>query len=144
MSTTIIHKILVADDNEILGSSIVRHLHRQGFNVNKTNDLGIAQNLIIAAEKAGQPFDLVISDILMQNRSGVSFIIWLHAQHPEVAVLVVSGFGNTDLLETLLRPDRDFFRKKPVLPQEIVNAIFCMGKKKHARLNPGEIIPCEC
>ncbi|MDG4475336.1 response regulator [Thiovibrio frasassiensis] len=144
MCQTTIHKILVADDNEILGSSIARHLHRQGFNVTKTNELDLAKDLIMAAEQAGQPFDLVISDILMQNRSGISFILWLHAEHPEVAVLVVSGFGNADLLESLLRPDRDSFRKKPVLPQEIVGAIFCMEKKKRARFEPGEVIPCEC
>lgn len=136
-----IKKVLVIDDNDILGSSIARHLHRQGFTVFRASNLDLAKTTILEAEKSGQCFDLVVSDILIQNRRRLSFINWLHAHHPEVAVLVLSGFGNGHLLDTLLRPDRDSFQKKPVLPQEIMGAILCLEKKKRARLGLEEISP---
>lgn len=136
---TTITKILVTGYMEILGRSIARHLNRQGFAVCGVCDIDQAKSTIEVAEKSGQPFGLVISDISRQNRNEISFINWLHTHHPEVSVLVVSGFGNGHLLNTLLRSDRDSFRNKPVLPQEIVGAILCIEKKKQARLGLEEI-----
>ena len=141
MTMTTINKILVADENEILGASIACHLHRQGFTVVRISSLDLAQNTILTAQEAGQPFDLVVCDILLPSQSGITFIDWLHKNHPEVAVLVVAGFGNADLLFTLLRTDHDSFRKKPVLPQEIEEAILCIEKKKRVRLGLEEISP---
>ncbi|MBU2537885.1 MAG: response regulator [Proteobacteria bacterium] len=127
---TTIKKILVTDNNDILGSSIALHLYRQGLHVCRTCEVDQAHNVIEAAKKAGEPFDLVISDILTSGRNEITFINWLHAHHPEVAVLVVSGFGNAAMLGTLLRPARDSFREKPVLPHEIEGAILALEKKK--------------
>lgn len=148
---TLINKILVTDNNDILGSSIALHLYRQGFHVCRTCEVDQAHNVIEAAEKAGQPFGLVISDILTLGRNEISLINWLHAHHPEVAVLIVSGFGNAAMLDTILRPDRDAFREKPVLPHEIESAILTIEKKKRElpeiramTQGPGEILPLTC
>lgn len=151
MTMPLIKKILVTDNDDILGSSIALHLYRQGFTVCRTCEVDQAHNVIATAEKAGEPFDLVISDILTSGRDEIFFIKWLHAHHPEVAVLVVSGFGNAAMLETLLRTDRDSFREKPILPHEIEDAILALDKKK--RQNPeiramtrgsAEILPLTC
>jgi len=129
-----ITKILVTDYKEILGSSIVRHLNRQGFTVCGACDIDQAKSSIEVAEKAGQPFGLVISDISRQNRNEVSFIYWLHTHHPAVSVLAISGFGNADLLDALIRPGRDYFRKKPILPMEIVEAIISIEQTRLGQL----------
>lgn len=130
MTMALIKKILVTDNDDILGNSIALHLSRQGFTVCRTSEVDQAHSVIEAAENARQPFDLVISDILTSGRDEISFIKWLHAHHPEVAVLVVSGLGYAAMLDTLLRPDRDTFREKPVLPHEIEGAILALEKKK--------------
>lgn len=136
--TTII-KILVTDYKEILSRSIVRHLNRQGFTVCGACDIDQAKSSIEVAEKSGQPFGLVISDISRQNRNEVSFINWLHTHHPAVSVLAISGFGNADLLDALIRPSRDYFRKKPILPMEIVEAISSIEQKKLEQLEQSVI-----
>lgn len=137
--------VLVADDNEILGSSIARHLHRQGFSVCRVCDIEQAKRIIGATEKTKQAYELVISDIFTPSRGGVAFISWLHAHHPEMAVLAISGFGHADLLNTLIRPDRDSIRKKPVRPDEIVDAILSIEKKKQEWLAAGTMTqePCQ-
>lgn len=151
MTMTQIKKILVTDSDDILGSSIALHLYRQGFTVCRTCEVDQAHNVIEAAEKAGQPFDLVISDILTLGQDEIGFINWLHAHHPEVSVLVVSGFGNAAMLDTLLRRDRDAFREKPILPHELEETILAIEKKKrkHPEIramtqNSGEILPLTC
>lgn len=148
MTVTLINKILVTGNNDILGSSMARHLYRQGFSVSRTCEVNQAKSMIEAANKTGQPFDLVINDILTPGQNEIALINWLHIHHPEIAVLVVSGFGNASLLDTLLRPDRDSFREKPVLPHEIEETIFAIEKKKRKlpeiramTLDSGEILP---
>lgn len=148
---TTITKILITGYKEILGRSIARHLNRQGFTVCGVCDIDQAKSTIEVAEKAGQPFDLVISDISRQNRAEVSFINWLHIHHPALAVLVVSGFGNSDLLDALIRPGQDYFRKKPILPMEIVQAIISIEQKKPGQpehrviaQDPSERLPLKC
>lgn len=148
---TLIKKILVTDNNDIMGSSIALHLYRQGFSVCRTCEVDQAKSIIETTKKSGQPFDLVISEILTSGQNEIALINWLHAHHPEIAVLVVSGFGNASLLNTLLRPDRDFFREKPVLPHEIEETILAIEKKKRKLPeiramtgDSGEILQLKC
>ncbi|MGV1100633.1 response regulator [Thiovibrio sp. JS02] len=133
-----IQKILVADDNEIMAHSLERHLKREGFEVVVSAGGAMARDLILAAKLLGEPFDLAITDIRRPGGNGFSFIPWLNREFPEVAVLLISGFGNADLLDSHLRPAQDCFRKKPVLPGEIVAAILCIEQKREMASRPGK------
>ncbi len=123
MRDTNVKNILVVDDSEILAHSIERHLRREGFEVVIAYDGRMAKDMVLAAELMGAPFDLVIADLLMANMVGFTFVSWLHLNFPQVAVLVVSGFGNVDLINKVLRPDLDFLHRKPVLPRDIMASI---------------------
>lgn len=123
MPNTDIKKILVVDDNEILVHSIERHLRREGYEVVVSYDGRMAKDLVLAAELAGAPFDLAISDILMPNMDGFTFVTWLNREFSRIAVLIISGFGSLDQINKILRPALDCFHRKPVLPQQILRSI---------------------
>ncbi len=123
MADSDIKKILVVDDNEILVRSIERHLGREGFEVVIAHDGRKAKDQVLAAELRKAPFDLAITDILMSNMDGFTFVSWLNLKFPRVAVVVVTGFGNVDLINKLLRPHLDLLHRKPVLPREIMGSI---------------------
>lgn len=123
MTDTNIKKIMVVDDNEIFAHSIERHLRRQGFDAVIANNGQMAKELALTAEHSGAPFHLAITDILMPRMDGFAFVSWLNQQLPQVAVLIVTGFGNMDLINKVLRPHLDFLHRKPVLPQEIMRSI---------------------
>ncbi|MBU0681995.1 MAG: response regulator [Proteobacteria bacterium] len=123
MSDSDIKKILVVDDNEILVRSIARHLRREGFDVVVAYDGVMAKDLVLAAELGGAPFDLAITDILMPNMDGFTFVSWLNLEFPQMPVVVVTGFGNVDMINKLLRPNLDLVHRKPVLPREIMASI---------------------
>lgn len=118
-----IQKILVVDDNEILVRSIECHLNRQGFIVGVAFDGDTAQDMICQAERGGAPFELILSDIVMPVRDGLTFVTWFNREFPHRPVIIISGFGNMDTIKQVLRPNLDFFHKKPVLPQDILDSI---------------------
>lgn len=118
-----IKKILVVDDNEILVRSIERHLHRHGFNVGVAFDGEVAQEMVRRAEREGAPFEVILSDIVMPVMDGFDFVRWMHGTFPQRPIIIISGFGNQDKIQQLLRPECDFFHKKPVLPQDIIGSI---------------------
>ncbi|MBU0674114.1 MAG: response regulator [Proteobacteria bacterium] len=150
MKLTKIQKILVVADHEIMGQSIKRHLKREGFAVDISQDVSVAKDLVLAAAQAGTQFGLILFDIKGPRYNVFTLIAWLNRDFPEIAVLVVSGFGNADLPDLLLRPEFDCFYKKPVLPREIVTAIRSIEKKKMNQAGRLEkvgkkgVMTCEC
>jgi len=133
MTHTHINKVLIVDDNEVFSHSVERHLKREGFEVFATHDANTAKSMVLAAESDGQPFDLVVVEFFMTNMQGVDLVRWLHQYCPAVSVLMVSGFGNIDLMNKVIRPNIDASLKKPVLPMQIMLTIKMIAvKRQHA------------
>ena len=133
MSQSGIHKVLIVDDNEVFCHSVERHLKREGFEVFVSHDVNTAKSLVMAAESDRQPFELVVAEFFMTNMQGVDLVRWLHQYFPAVSVLMVSGFGNIDLMNKVIRADIDASLKKPVLPMQIMLTISMISvKRQHA------------
>lgn len=137
-----IHKVLIADDNEVFSHSVERHLKREGFEVFVAHDGNTAKSMVLAAESDNYPFDLVVAEFFMPNMQGVDLVRWLHQHFPALSVLMVSGFGNIDLMNKVIRPDMDASLKKPVLPVQIILTIAMLAvKRQHIGGMPGDSLP---
>lgn len=136
MTHTGIQKILIVDDNEVFSHSVGRHLKREGFEVFVAHNANTAKSMVLAAGSDGHSFDLVIAEFFMTNMQGVDLVRWLHQYFPAVSVLMVSGFGNIDLINKVIRPDIDASLKKPVLPGQIMLTIKMITvKRQHAGMS---------
>ncbi|MBE0666900.1 MAG: response regulator, partial [Bacteroidales bacterium] len=87
------------------------------------------------------PFDLVVAEFFMHNMQGVDLVRWLHQHFPALSVLMVSGFGNIDLMNNVIRPDIDASLKKPVLPVQIMHTIEMIDVKRQHVGMPGGALP---
>jgi DNA-binding response OmpR family regulator len=141
MTHSSIHKVLIADDNEVFSHSVERHLKREGFEVFVAHDGNTAKSMVLAAESDGHPFDLVVAEFFMPNMQGVDLVRWLHQHFPALSVLMVSGFGNIDLMNNVIRPDIDASLKKPVLPVQIMLTIAMIAVKRQYIGIPGGALP---
>ncbi|MGK5090763.1 response regulator [Deltaproteobacteria bacterium TL4] len=83
-------RILVIDDDKVLRETLGEVLEKMGYRV------ACAVN-----GKAGirlfeqDPFDLVITDIVMPERDGIETIIWLRNKYPEINIIAISGRDKT-------------------------------------------------
>jgi len=87
--------ILYIDDDEAQLFLIKRMLERWGYRVSAYLEQGEA----LDALRAGERFDMVVTDLNMPGMSGLEVARALRAARPDVPVIVVSGYI-TDTLRT--------------------------------------------
>ncbi len=85
-------RVLVADDNEEIRTSVCAILTRRGCDVSVCCDGG---QTIAAIKAAGpeRPFDLIISDIKMPDHSGYEVFRTAREMSPHTPVILMTGFG---------------------------------------------------
>jgi len=94
MRTTEKNKILMVDDDEAIRDCIAELLSMAGYTVTLSSD-GSESLRIFEIE----PFDLVITDIMMPGTDGLGAMIKMRSIDPEIKILAISG---ADMKEELL------------------------------------------
>ncbi len=92
------HSILVVDDELLIRDLLYDFFSSQGW------DISIAEN----GEKALQiiestPIDVVLTDIKMPSMDGLQLTEHLKDSHPEIPVVLMTGFPSVDSAVTALR-----------------------------------------
>lgn len=92
-------KILVVDDEENLLRSVAKTLWREGFEVETANGNQPAFDLVQAAARDGEPFNLIILDLNMPNfagqeskYAGLELLERLRKTTPAIPVIVNSAW----------------------------------------------------
>lgn len=88
--------VLVVDDETAVRRFAVRVLEREGYGVVEARDGTEAMDLI----KQGTPsVELVVSDIVMPRLNGVELMQALAVSHPDLPVILMSGYATGALAE---------------------------------------------
>ena len=111
---TAIRKVLVADDDPVVGTSFDRVLSPKGYAVITARDGSEALSKL-----RDEAYDLVFADIRMPGMNGLEVAENLKATQPWLQVVIVTGYG-TDANEARARAAgvRGFLRK-PLSPEMI-------------------------
>lgn len=112
--------VLVAEDEAMVRSVLQSLLESEGFQA------VVAQDGTEALERYRQhpgEIQLVITDIMMPNRDGISLIRELKTLNPELGILALSGVSTQG--EKALAAGANYFLPKPFNLEEILN---CIGK----------------
>lgn len=126
--TNFIKKILVVDDEPEFTKTLRIHLKREGFFLDSACNGLKAQQKIEDSCLTGNPFDLVITDVVMPSMGGIELLCWIKEVCPGISVLVVSGFGCEDVVAENIRPGVDSYCAKPLTPQKMLALIDRMDK----------------
>lgn len=111
-------QILVVDDDDAVRDVISVLLKEEGYAC--TCAAGAQQALTITAE---QEMHLVISDMKMPGRDGLWLLDRLRKEHPDTAVIMLTGYGDTETaVECLRRGAADYLLKPPKVT-DLVRAV---------------------
>ena len=83
-------KLLIIDDNEEILAALYDFFSKENYVVASALD-GLEGLKLLEAEKQG--FDLVITDIVMPNISGVGVISIVKKKYPDTPVIAITGWG---------------------------------------------------
>lgn len=80
--------ILLVEDHAIFAQALLRVLHERG----QLDIIAIVESAEEALEKIPDlEVDLVLVDVSLPRRSGISLVIALHAKYPELPCVMLSG-----------------------------------------------------
>jgi len=124
-----IMKILVVDDDEIVLESCRRILEPEGF----TLSLIPTVNKAIEIMKR-EAFDLLLVDVKMPERDGISFIEEVKNRWPKVPFVVMSGYPVRETIADGMRLGAAGFIAKPFTPDELLRSVrkTLTGNEEHA------------
>jgi DNA-binding NtrC family response regulator len=102
-------RVLVAEDDEEMRSLIVSALRCDGWDVFEARDGTQLRSVLLTTRT--QPIDLVVSDIRMPGSSGLQILEWLRDRGDATPVIVMTGFGDAWIRDTVEHLDAIFFDK---------------------------------
>ncbi|HYE18611.1 MAG TPA: response regulator, partial [Tepidisphaeraceae bacterium] len=87
-------RVLLVEDHEHTANVMARMLKKAGHAVEWAGDVAAALAAAEQAAGAGTPFDLVISDLGLPDRSGLELMVELKRRHTDgLRGIALSGFG---------------------------------------------------
>lgn len=109
-----LRKVLVVDDDAVVGKSFNRVLSSKGYVVTT------AQNAHEALKQIReQEFDVVFTDIKMPGMDGVELAEQVKSSRPWTPVVIITGFGTTENESRAKAAGVSDFMRKPLSPEMI-------------------------
>jgi len=108
--------ILVAEDEQPVRDLLQKVLGTAGFNVLVAED---GEKALQVADQHTGKIDLLLSDVVMPEMSGVALAKALKANHPESRIVLTSAYD-----QGMLVMDSEWhFIQKPYLPQRLLEEV---------------------
>ena len=113
--------VLLVEDDETLRRLVAAVLRRHGHQV--LDAPGVEEALALVAGR-DEPFDLLVSDVVLGNRRGDELARTLRAAHPTLAILLTSGSADATVLGDLAAPAA--FLAKPFKPSQVIDEVVAL------------------
>ena len=80
-------RIMVVDDEPLVGKSLKRLLGKAGYEVEAFTD-----SLIAVDALKDNHFDIVVTDLMMDNIDGLKLLEIVKEQYPDIKVVIITGY----------------------------------------------------
>ena len=124
-------KVLLAEDDVMLGHSMERGLRLAGFSVDWAHD-----GLQTQAALREHEYDVVLLDIGLPGLDGLQVLQWLRTQDQPVPVLVVSARDAVSDRVAGLNLGADDYLTKPFDLDELVARVHALARRRTGRAQP--------
>lgn len=111
---TALRKVLVVDDDPVIGKSFDRVLTGKGYAV-----ITAANGEEALTKLAAEDYDLVYTDIKMPGMNGLEVAERVKAKKPWTPVVIITGFGNAEHEARAKAAGATRFLHKPLSPEMI-------------------------
>jgi DNA-binding NtrC family response regulator len=109
-------RILIVDDDPLIGKMLSRSLSRHGYEVETFES---AEDALAKAEDADTRFDAALIDLVMPGRGGADLAETLRRILPGLPIAILTGYAHSPLIPKPEKSGMAVFTK-PVIIQELV------------------------
>lgn len=111
--------VLVVDDDAGIRQLVHTLLEKAGYHADVVEDAIAAQNRLL-----DEDYDVVISDIMMPGLSGIELLKFLHADAPDVPVILMTGNPNMETAAEAIRAGSAVdYLSKPFSTEEMLKTV---------------------
>lgn len=113
-----VQKILIVDDDIDLCFLLNHFLSRKGYLVTERYTGSCALKFLETEHT-----DLVLSDLKLDDTDGITLLNSIKALHPQLPVIIITGFTDTSTSEMALKQGAFKYISKPLLPDHVLTVI---------------------
>ena len=113
-------EVLVVEDDPLVRRFVCEVLLKCGYRVLEAS---AAEEAMALANGHRPPIDLVVTDLVMPGMNGRDLAIRIRAEHPQMAVLFMSGYADQIVVTEELLGPRTGFLQKPFTPDRISSEV---------------------
>lgn len=124
-------KVLLAEDDAMLGRGLERGLRMAGFAVDWVQD-----GLQAQAALRAQDYEVLLLDIGLPGQDGLQLLNWLRADGMPIPVLVVSARDAVSDRVAGLNRGADDYLTKPFDLDELIARVHALARRRHGRAQP--------
>jgi len=108
------YKVLLVDDDPFILKSIALSLEEKGYRVTTVDNGQGAIDLLNESL-----FDLILTDLVMGDVDGFQVLNAAKKRGPEIMVIIMTGYGEVNMVIDALRLGADDYTLKPCEPEEL-------------------------
>jgi two-component system cell cycle sensor histidine kinase/response regulator CckA len=112
-------RILLVEDETAVRLFATRALRDKGYDVVEAHDGREGINIFKNAVTLDQPFDIIITDVVMPNMDGPSLAKEIQEINPKAAIIFISGYAETSFRDQLTHDESIHFLPKPFSLNEL-------------------------
>jgi DNA-binding NtrC family response regulator len=110
--------LLVVEDDQEMRDLLRKVLAKEGYRVSLAAD---GHEALVELDR--NPFDLVVTDMLMPHSGGLELLEATHRNHPNLPVIIVTAFGDWGTYSRALALGAAAFISKPLRMSELIAAV---------------------
>jgi CheY-like chemotaxis protein len=122
-------KVLIVDDEASLRRQLTVGLVQHGFEVDECEEGLPALTKIKTAKSRQHPFACVILDVRLPDVDGLKILSVLKSAYPDLPVVVITGYGNEDTINTVQSREGSAYLDKPFAMEDLVAELDHLGMK---------------
>ena len=107
--------VLVVDDDKAVRAALRVNLKKAGFEVHLAPSATKALDIL-----SEQPMDLVVTDVAMPGMTGLQLLAEVREHHPDVRVVVMTGYGSVQDAVGAMKAGADDYIIKPISRGELL------------------------
>ena len=111
--------VLIVDDEETIRNLLKSRLSRDGYEVTTAANADEAERAFTQTRE----FSVVVTDLKMPGKDGLTFMSWCRTKHPLTRVIMITGHGDKDVAVKALKQGAADYLEKPFDMDELSHSV---------------------